>query len=234
MLKKKITGRPNTSLPQLVCTSWGNRPLKQQRNKWERLCIPVRKKKASVLLRKFGHTTNCTQCRAFKKNSSDPLYQLPILFLVLLEAYVWEHRRADRADGDRDKNVQQMCQCMLFCINVFIILPAWADVMQGLSACNNTLLQFPLQPAVKKQRLCASASLPAWLLLSEWTNWSAQAQHPHMEESTSPERRRSLEAGRKRDLGKVEGRRMGEWWTLLSVIEWSIVLFLASTLFLPE
>lgn len=130
--------------------------------------------------------------------------------------------------------VQQMCQCMLFCINAFIILLAWADVIQGLSACNNTLLQFPLQPAVKKQGLCASASLPAWLLLWKWTNWSAQAQHSHMEESTSPGRRRSLEGGRKWDLGKVEGRRMGEWWTLVSVLEQSIVLFFASTLFLPK
>lgn len=52
-----------------------------------------------------------------------------------------------------------------FCIDAFIILPARADVMQGLSARNNTLLQFPLQPAVKKQGLCASSSLPAWLLL---------------------------------------------------------------------
>lgn len=103
-----------------------------------------------------------------RDNSSDPLYRLPILLLVLLEARVWEHRQATR--GDKDMNVRRSStnvpmHAFFFCIHAFIISPAWADVMQGLSACNNTLLQFPLQPAVKKQRLCASTSLPGWLFL---------------------------------------------------------------------
>lgn len=63
--------------------------------------------------------------------------------------------------------VQQMCHCMLFCIDAFIILPARADVMQGLSARNNTLLQFPLQPAVKKQGLCASSSLAPFVKVNK-------------------------------------------------------------------
>lgn len=42
-----------------------------------------------------------------RKNSSDPLYRLPILLLVLSEAYVWKRRQGERADGDKDMNVHR-------------------------------------------------------------------------------------------------------------------------------
>lgn len=179
-----------------------------------------------------------------RKNSSDPLYRLPILFLILSEAYVQKLRQGECADGDKDMNVHRSATNVslhaFFCIDAFIILPARADVMQGLSMRNNTLLQFPLQPAVKKQGLCASSSLPAWLLLWKWTNWSAQTLHSHVEESTSPGRRKKIiRSWQEVGLGegsmvKVEWQRMGEWWTRLSELGCSIVLIVTPTLFLPQ
>lgn len=165
--KKKITGRPNTPLSAKSC---GN-TLKHQKNNWENLCIPVRQKqgkKASSLQRKFGHTTNSTQCTALEITPLTHFISLPFSYWLYWRPVCESMERQSRQMEIAIRMctvVQQMCQCMLFCINAFIILPVWADVMQGLSARNNTLLQFPLQPAVKKQALCASASLPAWFLL---------------------------------------------------------------------
>lgn len=48
------------------------------------------------------HTMN-----SHRNNSSDPLYQPPILLLVLLETYVWKHQQAERADRDKDMNVHR-------------------------------------------------------------------------------------------------------------------------------
>lgn len=73
-----------------------------------KVCIPVRQKKKqkNILSSEevWAHDKLHTM-HSLRNNSSDPLYQLPILLLVLLEAYVWEHRQAEQADADRDKNV---------------------------------------------------------------------------------------------------------------------------------
>lgn len=101
-MKKKITGRPNTLL-----SAWAEETLKHQKNRWESLYPSKTKKKQKNILSSeevWAHDKLHTM-HSLRNNSSDPLYQLPILLLVLLEACVWEHRQAEQADADRDKNV---------------------------------------------------------------------------------------------------------------------------------
>lgn len=86
---------------------------------------------------------------------------------------------------------------LFFCINAFIILPAWADVMQGAFCVQQYPPSVSLAACSKEAGplcLCQPPSLAPFV--KKWTNWSAQARHSHMEESTSPgRRRRSLEVG---------------------------------------